>query len=158
MKLIILAIACLLEQIFAATLDIDNNVIPAVEKGFPVRHSTKNAAEMINGKKECILDKARLKYFEFPDGRYIKHCDCWKPMLQPNLTSRIQGMGNFTKHFREDWIEVNLWEPKLVREVVVQGCTDFERRWVSSFKVQYTYDGLVWTWLGQRNRGTEFKA
>jgi hypothetical protein len=50
MKLIILAIACLLEQIFAATLDIDNNVIPAVEKGFPVRHSTKNAAEMINGK------------------------------------------------------------------------------------------------------------
>lgn len=67
-------------------------------------------------------------------------------------------MGNATKHFREDWIEVNLWEPKLVREVVVQGCTDFERRWVSSFKVQYTYDGLVWTWLGQRNRGTEFKA
>jgi hypothetical protein len=52
MKLIILVIlaACLLYEIFAATLDLDNNVIPAVEKGFPVRHSTKNAAEMILGK------------------------------------------------------------------------------------------------------------
>lgn len=51
MKLIILVLACSLYEIFAATLDIDNNVIPAVEKGFPVRHSTKNAAEMIEGKK-----------------------------------------------------------------------------------------------------------
>ena len=50
MKLIFLVFACLLDQIFAATLDIDNNVVPAVEKGFPVRHSTKNAAEMTNGK------------------------------------------------------------------------------------------------------------
>ena len=49
--IILIVLACLLEEIFAATLDIDNNVIPAVEKGFPVRHSTKNAAEMIEGKK-----------------------------------------------------------------------------------------------------------
>ncbi len=50
MKLIVLVFALALEQIFAATLDIDNNVIPAVEKGFPVRQSTKNAAEMMIAK------------------------------------------------------------------------------------------------------------
>ena len=105
------------------TLDIDNNVIPAVEKGYPVRTSTKLPG--YNGKAACIADKARLKYFKYPDGRYIMHCDCWTPNLQPTRGISV----------REDWIEVNLWEPKLVREVVVQGCTDFEKQWVSAFKV-----------------------
>ena len=89
------------------TLDINNNVIPAVEKGFPVRTSTKLRG--YNGKQECIEDKARLKYFKYPDGRYIMHCDCWTPALQPQRMISL----------REDWIEVNFWEPKLVREVVV---------------------------------------
>ena len=101
-----------------------------------------------DGKAACIADKARLKYFKYPDGRYIMHCDCWTPNLQPARGTSV----------REDWIEVNLWEPKLVREVVVQGCTDFEKQWVAAFKVQYTYDGLVWHWLGHRNKGTEFKG
>ena len=61
------------------TLDLDNNVIPAVERGFPVRMSTKLRG--YNGKPACIADKARLKYFKYPDGRYIMHCDCWTPAL-----------------------------------------------------------------------------
>ena len=137
----ILILTSLLHLSLQATLDLDNNVIPAVLKGFPVRTSTNLPG--YNGKPACIADKARLKYFKYPDGRYITHCDCWTPNLQPSRGISV----------REDWIEVNLWEPKLVREVVVQGCTDYERQWVSAFKVQYTYDGLKWQRARQRNKG-----
>jgi hypothetical protein len=44
-------------------------------------------------------------------------------------------------HFREDFIEIRLFEPKLVKEIALQGCTSFEKMWVSLFKVAYTIDG-----------------
>jgi len=48
MKLFFFAVA--LHMTYSATLDIDNNVIPVVEKGFPVRQSTRNLTEMLKAK------------------------------------------------------------------------------------------------------------
>ena len=47
---------------------------------------------------------------------------------------------------------------KLVLEVAMQGCTEYEEQWVSSFKVQYTVDDENWTWVGSQNRWKEFKG
>ncbi|TNV75524.1 hypothetical protein FGO68_gene12428 [Halteria grandinella] len=120
-------------------------LIPAVESGFPTLTSTD--LSNYDGEAECIADRARLRYFGYPQGTYIHHCKCWTADLQPG-----------SPNFREDWFEVNLWEPKLVTEVAVQGCTEFQGQYVSAFKIAYTLNGQDWLWIGHRNRWREFKG
>ena len=91
------------------------NLKAAVLSGFPLTTSTDFPG--YDGTALCIADRTRLNYFNYPSADYpIKHCKCWMPMNQPEAP-----------HFREDWIQVELFKPKLIKEVAVAGCTEFEK-------------------------------
>lgn len=120
-------------------------LVPAVERGYPTRTTTDMPG--YNGTAACIADRGRLQYFGTPKGFFIRHCNCWMPGYQPTAP-----------HFREDYLEVRLYSPKRVKELAVQGCTSFEKMWVSLFKVAYTVDGQNWRWVGRNNHWTEFKG